>query len=546
MRGSSQQTREQTTTERVQRLRGSTECPACNSDLLLDSTAFLVLPAVVRSFHTRSRCSASTIVARATDVSPAFRVRRRTCVNTRSAARRRLQYGYRRCGHGETIEACRPTGRVWRSLGLSSLQMSVDGKVEDSEGRWLVLAGCDVCIPDGVPAGSPSDKLATASGALRGVICFIGGFLVGQFPRATYGPFLEQIARRTQMAVIAAPFFSAAVAPSKASTSASAKVGADAFSSHPVPDTTLFFDHLQLAEKLRERFRDASASLSRLLASPERLPAVGMGHSLGAKLLALMHAEETTAPNRKQRAGLAPKANIFLAYNNYSSSKSIPFFEDATKALDAVAGSDGWRMVESFLRDATILGSSARLPTARGVQRYFRDLAEPQQEEVRSQDPGLLGIWPEWASLATGAARALRDREFTPSPQETRRLIESYYSCASNLIVKFADDPIDQSDDLAAALWYRFADREKAFEFRQVPGGHLVPVSAAYRRMFPFDTKSSRAYADSRPNVRYPVGGSMRTGQRSRRDAASDGPDPVDLLVDVIGDYLSSLRQQTS
>ena len=71
--------------------------------------------------------------------------------------------------------------------------------------------------------------------------------------------------------------------------------------------------------------------------------------------------------------------------------------------------------------------------------------------------------------------------EFSPSPQETLRLITAHYLQPSNLVVRFGDDQLDQSLDLLNALQARKGD---ATELLHLPGDHLTPASAGLRRQF--------------------------------------------------------------
>lgn len=71
------------------------------------------------------------------------------------------------------------------------------------------------------------------------------------------------------------------------------------------------------------------------------------------------------------------------------------------------------------------------------------------------------------------------ETEFSPSPQETLRLITRHYIQERNLVVRFGRDELDQSDDLLEALKKRGADNTEAL---QLPGDHLTPASAGLRR----------------------------------------------------------------
>lgn len=77
------------------------------------------------------------------------------------------------------------------------------------------------------------------------------------------------------------------------------------------------------------------------------------------------------------------------------------------------------------------------------------------------------------------APRLGMETEFSPSPKETLRLIQSRYLQQRNLVVRFGEDELDQSDDLIRTLQRR---QEDASEFRHLPGDHLTPASAGLRR----------------------------------------------------------------
>ncbi|MER3432758.1 MAG: hypothetical protein C4288_04835 [Leptolyngbya sp. ERB_1_1] len=63
--------------------------------------------------------------------------------------------------------------------------------------------------------------------------------------------------------------------------------------------------------------------------------------------------------------------------------------------------------------------------------------------------------------------------EFTPSPTETNALIRDRYSVRRNLLIKFADDSIDQSLPLAELLENRHPG---LITTRRLKGTHLTPL----------------------------------------------------------------------
>jgi Protein of unknown function (DUF1350) len=64
--------------------------------------------------------------------------------------------------------------------------------------------------------------------------------------------------------------------------------------------------------------------------------------------------------------------------------------------------------------------------------------------------------------------------EFTPSPEETNRLIERRYEVANNLLVKFSSDNLDQTRSLAGILELRFPGQ---VSIARLKGNHLTPVA---------------------------------------------------------------------
>ncbi len=63
--------------------------------------------------------------------------------------------------------------------------------------------------------------------------------------------------------------------------------------------------------------------------------------------------------------------------------------------------------------------------------------------------------------------------EFSPSPQETKRLVIQNYGVRRNLLIKFSNDTIDQTRDLNRLLQDRFAEMVTA---QTLTGNHLTPL----------------------------------------------------------------------
>ena len=402
--------------------------------------------------------------------------------------------------------------------------------------KWMKLAGCDVCIPRAClrRRRSVSDTSATPTPAA--IVHFVGGFVTGQAPRSAYGRFIESVAQRACVVIVATPFQSLGAVADPGSGSEfqseldSTRVNLAEF------DPALFFDHGKLAANLMGRFQDAAAAARRVLEVDAAPPEVGMGHSLGAKLIAIMSALplRTGAVHRRR-----PHGNVFISFNNYSVSQSIPFFREVAGTLDGIAGSDGWRQVQGFLRDA---------------------LAPSGDATPRSGDSGPVPPFAqEWMARATGSGgwfdsamsmlSSLAQREFVPSPPQLRDWIEKYYACERNLLIQFEDDSIDESDVLAAAILYRFPRMDGVLEFRQLPGTHLTPVAGDIREQIlsnmPFmaQSPSRRPTGDIASDAlrRDEVRDRARRRHRGEEHPAQAVDHEMETLVATVCDYLRRL-----
>ncbi len=69
--------------------------------------------------------------------------------------------------------------------------------------------------------------------------------------------------------------------------------------------------------------------------------------------------------------------------------------------------------------------------------------------------------------------------EFSPSPEETLRLVEQRWRQPRNLLLRFGSDPLDQSRRLLGVLRQRPGDDSSLLER---PGDHLTPASAGLRQ----------------------------------------------------------------
>lgn len=128
----------------------------------------------------------------------------------------------------------------------------------------------------------------------KGVVHFLGGAFLAAAPQVSYSRLLENLAKGGYI-VVATPFLNSS------------------------------FDHRQIATEVYEQWETA-----RLALDLHDLPTFGMGHSMGCKIHLIL-----SSIYQPHHLG-----NIFIAYNNYSAKKSIPFFRELTNSLPDFAQSE--------------------------------------------------------------------------------------------------------------------------------------------------------------------------------------------------------------
>lgn len=283
---------------------------------------------------------------------------------------------------------------------------------------WERVRNCDVVVP-------------SSSTPPRAIVHFAGGLGAGAAPATLYRAFLERLASRGNVVVFATP------------------VGAT-------------FDHDQIALGVARQSADVSSALAERF--PGR-PVFGVGHSLGAKILAL------SACDAQLRALLGPRAaNVLLAFNNYSAQQSIPAFDQ--------------------LRDVLGRGTAGIPPEIADVIAGVRE-AGSSAEALRGL--GVPAAAADWVAAATrgvaGVAEGIGAGGFTPAAAEVRRRVEEEYAVERTLVIKYARDTIDCSTEIMPLLKRRFG--EGGVVLREMAGTHVTPntpdIDAASMRSTGFD-----------------------------------------------------------
>ncbi|KAJ6703283.1 hypothetical protein OIU85_029272 [Salix viminalis] len=317
----------------------------------------------------------------------------------------------------------------------------------------------------------------------KAVVHFIGGIFVGAAPQLTYRLFLERLAEKGVL-VIATPYASG-------------------------------FDYFFIADEVQFKF---DRCLRFLQETVQDVPTFGIGHSLGSVIHLLIGS----------RYAVHRSGNILMAFNNKEASSAIPLF---SPVLVPVAQSFG-----------PFLSQIASSPTVRlGAEMTMKQIGNLSPPIMKQVLPLVEQLPPLYMDLANGR------EDFSPKPEETRRLIKSYYGISRNLLIKFKDDAIDETPMLAQVLSSEAAISSMLdMSIRMLPGDHGLPL----QQVFP-DVPPAMADAVNRGSelftnlttgtpwetVAKEVGSTLGTDSTILRARASKD---VDQLVDVIISWMAS------
>ncbi|GMH43493.1 hypothetical protein BSKO_11415 [Bryopsis sp. KO-2023] len=202
------------------------------------------------------------------------------------------------------------------------------------------------------------------------------------------------------------------------------------------------FDHLRTADEAQFKFDSAIRALGPYA---EGTPVYGVGHSLGSLIHLLISSRYAI-----QRAG-----NILLSFNNKPATEVVPFLAQVTPSISILAPI------------MSQLSTSPFRPTAEMLQEALKGMSP---SVVRQVAPILEQFAPIYMDVSQGR------QEFTPSPEDTRERIRSYYGVPRNLLMKFTDDTLDESDGLASMLQVSGIASILDMTVRTLPGDHMRPM----------------------------------------------------------------------
>ncbi|CAI9093072.1 OLC1v1028479C1 [Oldenlandia corymbosa var. corymbosa] len=248
------------------------------------------------------------------------------------------------------------------------------------------------------------------------IVHFIGGIFVGAAPQLTYRLFLERLAEEGVL-VIATPYASG-------------------------------FDHFHIADEVQFKFDRCLRFLPEI---EQGLPSFGIGHSLGSVIHLLIGSRYAV-----QRNG-----NVLMSFNNKEASVAVPLF---SPVLVPMAQSIGPLLSQIAASPSIRMGAEMTL-------KQLENLGPPIMKQVL---PLVEQLPPLYMDLVNGR------EDFIPRPEETKRLIRSYYGISRNLLIKFKDDMIDETPILAQLLSSDAAVSSMLdMSIRSLPGDHGLPLQQA-------------------------------------------------------------------
>lgn len=210
---------------------------------------------------------------------------------------------------------------------------------------------------------------------------------------------------------------------------------------------TTSFDNLRTADEAQFKFDKAIRTLGTEAVS---LPVYGVGHSLGATIHLLI----------SSRYAVARSGNAFMAFNTQDAQHTIPFLSPII--------APGARMLGPIL---TQIAASPARTTVESVLDTVRNISPSLLRQVA---PLLEQLAPLYLDVSQGR------QEFSPTPEEAKNLIRTYYSVPRNLLLRFKEDSLDDTNTLAATLQGSPAVAEMLdLSVRTLPGDHLRPMHQA-------------------------------------------------------------------
>ena len=273
-----------------------------------------------------------------------------------------------------------------------------------------------------------------------GVIHFLGGAFVGAIPHLAYKNLLESLGNAGYL-IVATPY-------------------------------RLEFDYAKTCDSILEKFDNVATELAKEYGP---LPVVGIGHSCGALLQSLITSLFPSAPRA---------ANVLISFNNKPAREAIPALEELIVPLSSILNNEYSRASPSPRDNFLDVGIMAR--TFEEKLDEFFPISLPISNVVGTE---LIPIFRESVKVMDQIPDVMNmigkgEREFIPSPSDTKEVCRRMYRARSTLLLKFDDDSLDESEEIEEVL--REANTimrmkrpmiEMDVELKYLHGTHLTPLT---------------------------------------------------------------------
>ncbi|KAL4424591.1 hypothetical protein ABPG77_009175 [Micractinium sp. CCAP 211/92] len=212
------------------------------------------------------------------------------------------------------------------------------------------------------------------------------------------------------------------------------------------------FDQLRLADEVHFRFERCLKTLG-----PQaiQLSRYGVGHSLGSLLHALIGS----------RYPIVSSGNVLMSFNNRPATDAIPLLSPFIAPNIRALG--------------PILSQLATSPLRSGMEQWLDLLKGVSPGIVKQVIPVVEQLTPIYLDIANGA------QEFTPAPEESRSIIRQGYTVPRNLLLRFSQDEIDETPQLASTLQSSAVASMLELTVKALPGEHARPLQQDLNRISP-------------------------------------------------------------
>uniref|UniRef100_A0A7S3V603 Uncharacterized protein n=1 Tax=Chaetoceros debilis TaxID=122233 RepID=A0A7S3V603_9STRA len=254
-----------------------------------------------------------------------------------------------------------------------------------------------------------SDADTSENGIPKTIVHFIGGTLFGSYPLQFYKPLLESIAEQSNSIIVA--------------------------TSIPVTLSSNPLNHFAITKEIATNFRNAYRNIiadEYGKSAANKMKIVGLGHSLGSRLHAILSTSE-----KCKKIGFEREGNIFVSFNNYNAVESVPGVKNLEEGIentfygessDNIKGKNRQRS-DAYYDEYEI-----------GISDVVNAVSEGLQEQISSLKTV---VTPDWDK---------KELEFQPTPTQLWDGLTMNYKVVNTLLVQFDKDYIDQSSKLARII----------------------------------------------------------------------------------------------